>query len=377
MRRWLLCLSLGLALSGADVQAHKPSDSYLSLSIEGARLQGQWDIALRDLDYAIGLDQNDDGAITWGELRARQAAVAAYVLPRLHLRADGAPCTSRVTAHLVDHHTDGAYAVLRFAVDCRREPRVLELDYRLFFDLDPQHRGLLRLTYQGQTRTAIFSPEQARQRLELATVTPWRQFLDFGHEGLWHIWAGYDHVLFLLALLLPAVLRRTAGNWQAVTRFRPVCGDVCKIVSAFTLAHSITLSLATLDVIHLPSRWVESAIAASVLLAALNNVYPFFRDEDRWIVGFAFGLLHGFGFAGVLLDLGLQRGTLLLALVGFNVGVEAGQLAIVSVFLPLAYGLRYSWFYQRLTLVLGSLLVAMLSSVWLVERMFYLDLLPF
>ncbi len=377
MRRWLLCLSLGLALSVADVQAHKPSDSYLSLSIEGARLQGQWDIALRDLDYAIGLDQNDDGAITWGELRARQAAVAAYVLPRLHLRADGAPCTSRVTAHLVDHHTDGAYAVLRFAVDCRREPRVLELDYRLFFDLDPQHRGLLRLTYQGQTRTAIFSPEQARQRLELATVTPWRQFLDFGHEGLWHIWAGYDHMLFLLALLLPAVLRRTAGNWQAVTRFRPVCGDVCKIVSAFTLAHSITLSLATLDVIHLPSRWVESAIAASVLLAALNNVYPFFRDEDRWIVGFAFGLLHGFGFAGVLLDLGLQRGTLLLALVGFNVGVEAGQLAIVSVFLPLAYGLRYSWFYQRLTLVLGSLLVAMLSSVWLVERMFYLDLLPF
>lgn len=377
MRRWLLCLSLGLALSVADVQAHKPSDSYLSLSIEGARLQGQWDIALRDLDYAIGLDQNDDGAITWGELRARQAAVAAYVLPRLHLRADGAPCTSRVTAHLVDHHTDGAYAVLRFAVDCRREPRVLELDYRLFFDLDPQHRGLLRLTYQGQTRTAIFSPEQARQRLELATVTPWRQFLDFGHEGLWHIWAGYDHVLFLLALLLPAVLRRTAGNWQAVTRFRPVCGDVCKIVSAFTLAHSITLSLATLDVIHVPSRWVESAIAASVLLAALNNVYPFFRDEDRWIVGFAFGLLHGFGFAGVLLDLGLQRGTLLLALVGFNVGVEAGQLAIVSVFLPLAYGLRSSWFYQRLTLVLGSLLVAMLSSVWLVERMFYLDLLPF
>ena len=377
MRRWLLCLSLGLALSVADVQAHKPSDSYLSLSIEGARLQGQWDIALRDLDYAIGLDQNDDGAITWGELRARQAAVAAYVLPRLHLRADGAPCTSRVTAHLVDHHTDGAYAVVRFAVDCRREPRVLELDYRLFFDLDPQHRGLLRLTYQGQTRTAIFSPEQARQRLELATVTPWRQFLDFGHEGLWHIWAGYDHMLFLLALLLPAVLRRTAGNWQAVTRFRPVCGDVCKIVSAFTLAHSITLSLATLDVIHVPSRWVESAIAASVLLAALNNVYPFFRDEDRWIVGFAFGLLHGFGFAGVLLDLGLQRGTLLLALVGFNVGVEAGQLAIVSVFLPLAYGLRYSWFYQRLTLVLGSLLVAMLSSVWLVERMFYLDLLPF
>jgi hypothetical protein len=366
-----------LALSAINVQAHKPSDSYLSLNVEGVRLQGQWDIALRDLDYAIGLDTNDDGAITWGELRGHHTAVEAYALSRLHIRADSAPCSSDITAHLVDTHTDGAYAVLRFNVECPRQPNVLELDYSLLFDLDPQHRGLLQVTSQGQTRTAVFSPEQASQRLDLTAMTFWGTFRDLGHEGIWHIWTGFDHILFLLALLLPAVLRREAGSWQAVPRFRPACGDVFKIVTAFTLAHSMTLSLATLGVVHLPSRWIESAIAASVILAALNNVYPLFPDQGRWAVGFAFGLLHGFGFASVLVDLGLPRGALLLALVRFNVGVEAGQLAIVGTFLPLAYGLRRSWFYQRFTLVLGSLVVAMLSSVWFVERMFRLDLLSY
>ena len=112
-----------------------------------------------------------------------------------------------------------------------------------------------------------------------------------------------------------------------------------KVVTAFTVAHSITLSLAALGVISLPSRLVESAIAASVVLAALNNVCPVVYG-GRWIIAFCFGLIHGFGFASVLTDLGLPQDSLLLALVAFNLGVELGQLAIVAVFLPIAYALR-------------------------------------
>ena len=129
--------------------------------------------------------------------------------------------------------------------------------------------------------------------------------------------------------------------------------------------------------IQLPSRWVEAAIAASVILAALNNVYPLFQDRDRWLVGLVFGLLHGFGFASALVALGLPPSTLLVSLLSFNLGVEGGQLAIVGLFLPLAFVLRRSWFYQRLTLVFGSLLIAMLSSAWLLERVFQLELLAF
>ena len=372
IQRSIVGLAL-IMLSSASL-AHKPSDSYLTLVIDEATIKGQWDIALRDLDYAIGLDMNGDGAITWGELRARHPAIAAYALAHLQLASGDRTCLLQATEHLVDHHTDGAYAVLRFTAACPNPVRNLTVDYRLLFDLDPQHRGLLNISYQGQTHTAIFSPDHSVQPMELATLTAWREFLAYGWEGVWHIWIGYDHILFLLSLLLPAVLKREAHRWQAVTGFRPALVEVVKIVTAFTVAHSITLSLAVFGIFTLPSRWVESAIATSVILAALNNLYPIL-SERRWMVAFAFGLVHGLGFANVLTDLGLPQGTLLLALVGFNLGVEVGQLAMVGVFLPLAYRIRHSWLYQRLTLQLGSLLIVILAAIWLVERSFDLRVL--
>lgn len=145
--------------------------------------------------------------------------------------------------------------------------------------------------------------------------------------------------------------------------------EVVKVVTAFTLAHSITLSLAALQIISLPSRLVESAIAASVVVAALNNLRGTIEGR-RWVMAFVFGLLHGFGFASVLADLGLPQNALVLALVGFNVGVEIGQLAIVAVFLPLAFWLRPTRFYRVGVLKVGSLLVAMLASWWLAQRLF-------
>lgn len=372
-----LAVSCALLLSlTTQAQAHKPSDSYLSLTVNGERIEAQWDISLRDLDYAVGLDGNNDRKVTWGELRSQHSKIANYVLPRLKVRAEADLCPPKVTGHSVDHHADGGYAVLQFALTCIKEPKTLDVDYNLFFDLDPTHRGLLRLEYKDQTQTAIFSPDQASQRLELAHVNPWHQFLDFGHEGIWHIWMGFDHILFLILLLMPAVLIREKGRWQGVLGFRPAFWDVLKIVTAFTVAHSITLSFATLGLVQLPSRWVESAIAASVILAALNNIIPFFKGR-LWTVAFVFGLIHGFGFASVLMDLSLPKSALLLALVGFNVGVEVGQLVIVSAFVPLAFGMRHSWFYQRMTLALGSLLIMTVASIWLLERVLNIKLLLF
>ncbi|SNS36340.1 HupE / UreJ protein [Noviherbaspirillum humi] len=375
--RWQVALLwLAACLLANPAQAHKPSDSYLALAVDGRAVNGQWDIALRDLDFAIGLDANGDAAITWGEVKAKHAEIDAYALARLRLGSDGADCPTQVTDHLIDDHTDGAYAVIRFRADCPAPVGVLEATYRLFFDIDPQHKGLLRLEYGGAASTAVFTPEKASQRFTLEKPSALGQFLDYGREGVWHIWIGFDHILFLLALLLPAVAYRQAGKWEAVAAFRPAFVSVLKIVTAFTIAHSITLSLATLKLISLPSRLVESTIAASVVAAALNNVFPLFR-ERRWAMAFLFGLIHGFGFASVLADLGLPQQALALALVGFNLGVEAGQLAIVAVFLPIAYLLRRTAFYRRLVLIGGSLLIAALAAVWLAERAFDLKLLTF
>ncbi len=367
MKRLILLLAgLFFALTAS---AHKPSDSYLSLSVKDSAITGQWDIALRDLDFAIGLDANGDAEITWGEVRAKHSEIAAYAMSRLHVSVQGKDCPIQVTEHLVDDHTDGAYAVMRFKAECPAPISVLQAKYNLFFDIDPQHKGLLRLDYQGQSSTAIFSPDKATQEFKLSEVSRFKQFVDYAREGVWHIWIGFDHILFLLALLLPAVVFRQDKKWQAVSAFKPAFWSVLKIVTAFTLAHSITLTLATLGVISLPSRWVESTIAASVVIAALNNIYPLFR-ERRWVMAFLFGLIHGFGFASVLTDLGLPQGALILALVGFNLGVEGGQLAIVAAFLPVAFALRTSWFYRRMILIGGSVVIAILAAIWFIERAF-------
>ena len=369
------CLALVL-LAGAAL-AHKPSDSYLTIEVQGGRLRGQWDIALRDLDLAVGLDADGDGRITWGEVRAQHGQIAAYAAARLQVQADGQPCTLAVGPQQVDEHTDGAYSVLPLQLACAAgSPKGLSLRYTLLADLDPQHRGLLKLTVDGASRSAILGPQAPLQNFTLASVSRWQAFADFAKEGVWHIWIGFDHILFLLSLLLPAVGLWVGRRWRPVDRFGQAVIEVLRVVTAFTLAHSITLSLAVLGLVSLPSRVVESSIAASVVLAALNNVWPVFHGR-RWMVAFAFGLLHGFGFASVLVDLGLPKGALAVALAGFNVGVELGQLAIVAAFLPLAYALRRSWFYRRAVLVGGSLLIALLAGVWLAERALDLKLMPF
>jgi len=363
----LRLIALLFAFAAAQALAHNPSDSYLGLVVDGPSIEGQWDIALRDLEVVVGLDANGNGEISWGEVRASHAAIASYALARLTLRSGASACPARVTGLLVDEHGDGTFAVLRFVATCPDSVTKLDVDYTLLFDIDPQHRGLLRLEHAGATRTAIFSPERSRQSFELAQPSRWQQFLDYGREGVWHIWIGFDHILFLLSLLLPAVLRRTNGRWEPVEAFSPAFWNVFGIVTAFTVAHSITLSLATLGAVALPSRLVEPAIALSVVLAALNNLRPVFYAR-RWVVAFLFGLVHGLGFANVLKELGLPQGALALALVGFNLGVEAGQLVIVGAFLPVAFLLRGTAFYRQVVFFGGSALIVLVAGIWVVER---------
>ena len=369
-----VAIVLGAATQTA--RAHTQSSAFLTLNDSASSLNGEWHLNLRDLNDAVGLDVNDDGVITWSELLSSKAAVTAYAFARLHLQGDGKNGELRLTDFLVDNHSDGAYAVVRFEVDGLSAPARLQVDYNAFFDLDSKHRGLLRLEHGGQTQLAVFGPETRTQTFDLGFTARKTAFFTFVKEGVWHIWSGYDHILFLLALLLPGVLRWNDGVWQPVPAARPAFVNVFKIVTAFTVAHSITLSLAALGLVHLPSRLVESAIAASVVLAAFNNLVPFFADRG-WMVAFGFGLLHGFGFANALRDLGLQHGQLAATLFGFNLGVELGQLAIVAVFLPLAFSLRRLLFYQRFVLRLGSAVIVVVASTWLAERVFNFKWLPF
>jgi len=356
--------------------AHKPSDSYVSLSVLGDSISGRWDIALRDLDFVLGLDTNADDRLTWGEIRTRLPEIEDYALQRLALDVAGAPCALGVRDRLIDTHTDGAYLVLELAGVCPQRSGALAVRYEFLSGVDTTHRGLLHLEIDGTTHSAVLTPARTPQIFAADGHRTWRALTAYFADGVHHIWTGYDHLLFLCSLLLPSVALRRNGRWAPASHWIPVARDVLRTVTAFTVAHSLTLLLAAWGLVTLPSRAVESVIALTVILAALNNVFPLV-DARRWVVALGFGLIHGFGFASVLAGLDLpsaaDRG---IALLGFNLGVEAGQLAIVAALLPALYALRGTVFYRRAVLVGGSCIVAVVATAWLLERALDLRLVP-
>jgi hypothetical protein len=364
-------LAAALLLIAAPCFAHKQSDSYLVLSIEKNLIEGRWDIALRDLDFVIGLDADANGQLTWGETRRRTGAIREYAFSHLTVSAveadKTASCALIPGRLLIDDHVDGAYAVLFFAGACQLAPRQLRIDYSLLEGVDPNHRGLLDLKNSGAAQSHVLTNDGPHEVFDTLLPDRWRQFRSFVTEGIRHIWLGFDHLLFLFTLLLPSVVTRREGQWQARNGLQGSAIDILKVVTAFTLAHSLTLSLAALEIIAAPSRIVESMIALTVLVGALNILFPVVQ-QGRWALALAFGLIHGLGFASVLSDLRLTSTHLLEALVGFNVGVELGQLAIVLVLMPAAFLIRASIFYRRVLLPTGAALICVLAMYWMLVR---------
>ena len=423
-----LLAAVALAAATLPAAAHKASDAYLTLRVSGADVAARFDIALRDLDRDLDLDADADDRLSWREVRTRWSDIAGLARDGLALSADGQACApdlATAAAPALAEHSDGRYAVVRLSWHCAAPVARLEADYRLFAHTDPTHRGIVRYARDEQPlRLVVLSPGAGRTSLRLpalpdapaqatsiaseaplavatpAAVSPSPRptavavaevddgsalaaFGGFVREGIHHILIGYDHILFLLSLLLPSVwLRRREvdpATGRARTRWVPASDGrqallgVLKVVTAFTVAHSITLALSVFDIVDPPSRWVESTIAASVVLAALNNVWPVIA-EARWKLTFVFGLVHGFGFASALKDAGLARGDLASPLLGFNLGVEIGQLCIVALVLPLAWSLRGTRTYRG-AFAGGSLAIAGVAGLWLVQRVFDLQLI--
>jgi HupE/UreJ protein len=346
-------------LVAAPAWAHKPSDAHLRIAVDGDTITGRLDIAVRDLDGALGLDADGNGQITWAELAASGPRIADYVERRVVLGADGTACKQALGAAALAELSDGAYWAIPVSAACPHAPTSIDITYSLLFDIDSMHRGLAHVA--GQT-VIIRDARTIRVALDDAT-----SFASFVKEGVWHIWMGIDHILFLLCLILPAVFQRRTQRWSAADSLRDVCKEVFEIVTAFTLAHSITLVISAIGLVTLPSRFVETAIALSVVAAALNNLLR--TIDARWAVAFALGLLHGFGFSSVLIDLGLPSHELIGALLGFNLGVELGQAAIVLALLPVLFWIRRTIAYQAL-LWAGSGTVAIIATLWSYQRCF-------
>lgn len=363
----LLSLTLCLCLLCASPQsfAHATSTSYLVATGAADGVTLTWDIAVADAHWALGLDADGDGRITWGEIEARRADIASLALSRLSVARAGSACEPHLQDLLLTEHAGEPHLSLQLAAPCAtRGP--LSLSATLFFEKDATQRTLIDVSSERGQFTSILSPDRpawAEPRAPSLAATA----LTFIGQGMWHVWVGYDHLAFLFLLLLPGVLQSTGNGWRGTRSVRETAADLLRVISAFTLAHSVTLALAATGTVRLPVRPIEMAIALSIVIAGLLNLFPA-AARARLALAFGFGLIHGFGFANALAELGTHGARLVPALAGFNVGVELAQISLVALVLPFLLRARHSFFYAGRFMPVASLAAAMAGAVWLAAR---------
>ena len=374
----LSCLTM-LPLSAA---AHELERSHIFLTIGDRSIDGRFEINIDDLNKVFGLDLRTDHSVTRAEAEPHAERVYNYFRERSRFAPEGQAREAKISGFQLIDTPVAQYLAVNFSLGAfEQTPAFIDVAYRGVFDVLPDHRGLLVIENDWKSTTfnnekvisLVFSPDNTEQQLDLSSSTTLSGFIGMIKLGVHHIWEGIDHLLFLFALLLPSVVRREPDGWKASPDFRSSLIHVIKIVTVFTIAHSITLSLAALGTIELSSRIVESIIALSIAIAALDILFPVFRSRI-WLIVFAFGLFHGFGFASVLGSIGIPSEYLVHSLLGFNIGVELGQIAVVAVVFPLLYLIRAAWFYPRLVLRFGSLGLIAIAMYWFVERAFEVDL---
>ncbi len=338
----------------APASAHLGSRKYLRVEVTSTGAVVELEVEAVDASMQLGLGAEPD----LEAVLARGDALRAWVADTLTVRANGARCEPRVGSWAVVDRDGTPFVSTEVDYRCGEGAKVLE-DLAVFSD-DPQHEAIVRLAFASGDEATIL--RRGRQRVELgAPAGAGRVAGVFLWEGVLHFATGYDHVLFLLALVLAAgFTARRGGSRKALE-------DVVWLVTAFTLGHSVTLALAALGVVVLPAQPVEVVIALSIAVVAGLNVW---RPEQRapmpWIAG-GFGLIHGFGFSSVLAELGLPRAQTVLALVCFNVGIELAQLAFVTLVMgPLAWVSRRGGY--RAFVRGASVLIALLALFWVVER---------
>lgn len=350
-----------VSLLPAVAAAHRGSVTYGQMTVEAKSIHYQLEILARDLVEPLGLSSPPSQA----ELSSQRARIARYVTQRVAVLNHQRSCVPALGSFDFVEKTDGFAIRLGWHFVCERRPEDIEIRYHLFFDLDPRHESYTTINLASTLQQHVFRQGARTLRLNrpVGALTYAGDYLLLGIE---HIFTGYDHICFLIGLLLIAGIEGRSGVRRDLKQSFLY---TLTIVTAFTVAHSITLIVAAQGHVRLPSRIVESAIALSIAYVGAENLVAS-QPRGRWLLTFGFGLIHGFGFAGVLADIGLPRQGLLLSLLSFNLGVELGQAASVAVIFPLLHWWAGRPSYRPVVLLGGSAAVTGLALLWFVERAF-------
>jgi hypothetical protein len=352
-------LAFVLASAAATAQAHRGSTTYVQIEPLEGGARAEIEVELVDAAVELGLSEDADA----DEVLARSHEIQTWIGDGVTLRGEGGACEPTIFGApiLVLEGDDVPRLRVGVAYACPAPVSGLVLRDDTVFPTDAQHETYVRLRFSDGDETLVL--RLGRQEGEIGgpssvAALAW-QFLVLGAE---HLLTGYDHLLFLLALLL------TSGAVAVREGRRKALRDVALVVTAFTVGHSVTLVMAALELVTLPSRPVETLIASSIAVVALLNVArPEGRAHVLWLALF-FGLVHGLGFSGVLGELGLPSRARLVSLFSFNVGIEVAQLALVALAIgPLEWAASKAG-YRRWVVQAGSLAIAALALFWTWER---------
>ncbi|MGH7597346.1 MAG: HupE/UreJ family protein [bacterium] len=353
-------LLIGAVLVAAPASPHDLNSSYTAIVVTSDSLQAVFTFDTSDLQRNFTLDTDQDRNVTRDELLAAMPVIYDYVEQSVTLAVNFSPAElERRLGGLSQDDFGNVFLNCSFAKKLNGLPAEISLNIGFFEKFGERHKNLAKIVVGEQIQQAVFSSGNSRQRFALGgKVSLLGQIGEFTKLGIEHIFLGYDHIMFLFALIV------IGGRFI----------NLVKIVTAFTVAHSLTLILAALEILKLPSTIIESGIALSIAYVAAEN-FVISQAGHRWVLTFIFGLVHGFGFANVLRDLGLPATGLVPSLLAFNAGVEIGQLCIVAVFFPLTLWLAKKKFQRQVVIVFSSVIL-LFGLGWFVERAFDLSFMP-
>lgn len=360
---WLAC---SIAVFG-----HNPDTSYMRVRISPEKVETRLTYDIFTLVRVESLDDNQDGRLTRRELDRHIPKIQQFLKDRVRLRIDGGePNLGEYVGYVwppevgdaiaeSDYHSATSLMHFTFARPVDETPDEVFIQFEFFERFGERHTIFGVFEFNGNQHEVKFDQFEPDYNfdtgVEPSLVLRMFRFFKLGME---HIFLGYDHICFLIALIV-------------VSRF----GELVKIITSFTVAHSITLILAALEVVRLPSRLVESGIALTIVYVSVENLWAK-EIRYRWLLTFFFGLVHGCGFANVLREMGLPTTGLVRCLISFNVGVEVGQLLIALALLPLAWFIG-KWKYARYLASVISIVLMLFGAAWFADRVFALSLMPF
>ncbi len=347
-----------LVIAPSFASAHASnSEGYSLIEVKNTGIAYQLQLDAVELSHAIGFQVDEEANAVPERLQsitsANKVPIEEYLNTHIRMYVDSLPIEGTITEIGMETINEKLFTILSISYALTKAPENLIVQYdAIFEESDPSHANMAKVIMGGKQQEFIFTYEVRELNIgEMSAFTKIKQFFVL---GLKHIFTGYDHILFVISLLIGAMKVR----------------HILSLVTAFTIAHSMTLALATLEFVQLPGKFVESAIALSIVYVALKNIFNPDSKHAPWIA-FAFGLIHGFGFAGILSELHLGKSHLATALISFNVGIEAGQLLIVSLVFPILLYLSKN-FARINKWVTPSISTAVLlfGFAWFIERAF-------